>query len=69
MDCPTITVHARKCYNALIDSGAAILLIRYATYQLIGDSFKIPIQATTATLNTVDGLQMTALGRQHFTSE
>ena len=61
MDCPTITVHARKHYKALIVSGAAISFIRYSTYQLIDDSFKTPIQATTATLNTVDGLPMMAL--------
>ena len=62
MDCPTIVVHARKCYKALIDSGAAVSLIRYATYQLIDDSFKTPIQATTTTLNMADRLPMTALG-------
>ena len=61
-DCLTITVHAGKCYKALIDSGAAISLIRYPTYQLIDDSFKTPIQPTTTTLNTADGLSMTALG-------
>ena len=27
-DCPTITVHAGKCYKALIDSGATISLLR-----------------------------------------
>ena len=62
MDYPTITVHARKCYKALIDSGAAISLIRYSTYQLIDDSLKTPIQPTTTTLNTTDGSPMTALG-------
>ena len=62
MDCPTITVHARKCYKALIYSGAAILLVRYSTYQLIDDSFKTPIQPTTTTLNTADELPMTTLG-------
>ena len=62
MDCPTITVHARKHYKALIDSGAAISLIQYSAYQLINNSFKIPIQPTTAKLNTVDGSPMTALG-------
>ena len=62
MDCPTITVHAGKCYKALIDSGAAISLIRYSTYQLIDNSFKTPIQPTTAKLNTADGLPMKALG-------
>ena len=30
-DCPTITVHVGKCYKALIDSGAAISLLRYST--------------------------------------
>ena len=62
MDCPTITVHARKHYKALIDSGAAISLIRYSTYQLIGNSFKTSIQPTTTKLNTADGSLMTALG-------
>ena len=61
MDCPTITVHAGKCYKALIDSGTAISLIRYSTYQLIDDSFKTHMQPTTS-LNTADGLPMTALG-------
>ena len=32
-DCPTITVHAGKCYKALIDSCAAISLLRYSTYK------------------------------------
>ena len=62
MGCPTYTVHAGKCYKALIDLGAAISLIRYSTYQLTDNSFKTHIQATTTTLNTVDGLPMTALG-------
>ena len=67
MDCPTITVHAGKHYKALIDSGAAISLLHYSTYQHIKDSFKTPIQPTpmqptTAKLNTTNGSPMTALG-------
>ena len=62
MDCPTITVHAGKCYRAFIDSGAAISLLRYSVYKNIGDSYKTPIQPTTAKLNTTDGSPMTALG-------
>ena len=62
MDCPTITVHARKCYKALINSGTAMSFIRYSTYQLIDGSFKTPIQPTTTMLNTADGLPMIALG-------
>ena len=62
MDCPTITVHTSKCYKALIDSGAAISLIRYSTYQDIDNSFKTPIQPTPAQLNTADSSPMTALG-------
>ena len=62
MDCPTITVHARKCYKALIDSEAGMSLIRYSIYQLIDDSFKTPIQPTTTMLNTADGSPMMALG-------
>ena len=51
-DCQTITVHAGKHYKALMDSGAAISLIRYSTYQTIDISFKTPIQTTTTKLNT-----------------
>ena len=62
MDCPMITVHAGKHYKALIDSGADISLLQYSTYKNIGDSYKTPIQPTTAKLNTADGSPMTALG-------
>ena len=62
MDCPTITVHAGKCYKALIDSGAAISLLRYSTYKKIKDCYKTPIQPTTAKLNTADGSPMSAIG-------
>ena len=51
-----------KHYKALTDSGAAISLNRYPTYQLIDDNFKTPIHLSTTTLNTVDGSLMTALG-------
>ena len=62
IDCPTITVHAGKCYKALIDSGATISLLQYSTYKNIEDSYKTPIQPTTAKLKTADGSPMTALG-------
>ena len=62
VDCPTITVHAGKHYKALIDSRAAISLLHYSTYQHIEDSFKTPIQPTTAKLNTANSSPMTALG-------
>ena len=62
MDCPTITVHTGKCYKALINSGAAITLIRYSIYQHIDNSVKTPIQPTAAKLNTDDSSPMTALG-------
>ena len=61
MHCPTITVHEEKCYKVLIDSGAAISLIRYFTYQSIDSSFKTPTQTTTTKLNTADGSLMMAL--------
>ena len=62
MDCPKIIVHAGKCHKALTDSGAAISLIRYSTYQTIDSRFKTPIHATVTKLNTADGSPMTALG-------
>ena len=61
-DCPTRTVHMSKCYKALIDSGAAILLLRYSTYKKIKDCYKTPIQPTTAKLNTADSSPVSALG-------
>ena len=61
-DCPTITVHVGKCYKALIDSGAAISLLRYSSYKNIEDCYKTPIQPTTAKLDTVDGSPMSAIG-------
>ena len=62
MDCSTITIHTGKYYKALIDSGATISLLQYSTYQNMEDSFKTPIQPTTAKLDTADGSPMTALG-------
>ena len=62
MDCPTITVHVGKCYKELIDSGAAISLLKNSAYKNTRDSYKTPIQPTTAKLNTADGSPMTALG-------
>ena len=61
-DCPTITVHTGKHYKALIDSGAAISLLRYSTYKNIEDCYKTPIQPFIAKLNTADGLPMSAIG-------
>ena len=61
-DFPTVTVHVGKCYQALIDSGAAISLIRHSTYKQVKDCYKTPIQTTAAKLNTTDGSLMTTLG-------
>ena len=55
-------VHAGKHYQALIDSGAAISLIRHSTYKQIQDCYKTPIQPMAAKLNTADGSHMTTLG-------
>ena len=62
MDWPMIMVHAGKCYEALINSGADISQLWYSTYKNIGDSYKAPIQPTIAKLNTADGSLMIALG-------
>ena len=62
MEWPTITVHAGKCYKALIDSGAVISLLCFLTHQHTEDSLKTPKQPTTAKLNTANGSPMTALG-------
>ena len=61
-DCPTVTVHAGKHYQGLMDSGTSISLIRHSTYKQIEDCYKTPIQPTAAKLNTADGSPMTILG-------
>ena len=61
MDCPMILVYAGKCYKALSNSGDAISLLQHSTYKNIEDSFKSPIEPTTAKLNTANGSDLTAL--------
>ena len=61
-DCLTVTVHAGKRYQVLIDSGATISLIRHSTYKQIDDCYKTSIQSTSAKLNTTDGSPMTTMG-------
>ena len=61
-DCPAVTTHAGKCYQELIDLGAAVSLLQYSTYKRIEDCYKTPIQPTTAKLNTADGSPMMTLG-------
>ena len=57
-----ITVHAGKDYQALLDPGATISLIRHSTYKQTEDCYKTPIQPMAAKLNTADGSPMTTLG-------
>ena len=57
-----VTIALRKCYKALIDSGAAISLVRYSMYQNIDNSLKTLMQITSVQLNTSDGSLVTALG-------
>ena len=57
-----ITVHAGKHFKTVINSGATITLLQNSTYHSIEDSFKTPLQPTTAKLNTANGSPMTALG-------
>ena len=59
---PMITVHAGKCYKELINSGATISLLLHSTFKNIEDSYRTPIQPTTAKLNTADSSPMRALG-------
>ena len=61
VDYPTIMVHVGERCKALNDSGANISLLWYSTYKNIGDSYKTPIQPTTAKLSTADGSPLTAL--------
>ena len=45
-----------------MDSGADISLLGYSAYKNIEDSYKTPIQPTTAKVITADGSLVTALG-------
>ena len=65
-DCPTITVHAGNHHKALIDSGAAVSLVRYSTYQNTDNNLKTAIKLTSIHLNTADESPMTALGITTF---
>ena len=61
-NCPTITVHAGKCYKALIVSGAAISLLRYSTYKKLKIVTRCTYSPLHAKLNTADGSPMSAIG-------
>ena len=61
-DCPTVTVHAGKHYQALIDSGAAISLIRHSHLQTDQRLLQNSYTTMAAKLNTIDGSPMTTLG-------
>ena len=52
----------KKRYKALINSGAAISLLRYLAHKNIEDCYKTSIQPTTTKLNMADGSPMSALG-------
>ena len=61
-DCPTTTVHTGKCYKALIDSGAAVSLVRYSMYHNIDDNLKTAIPSRLIHFNAAVGSPMTTLG-------
>ena len=69
MDCPMITLHAGKCYKALINSGADISLLWYSNYKNIGDSYKMPIQPSTAKLEHCRWFPYHSPGNDSFTFE
>ena len=64
-DCPTVTVHAGKCYQALIDSGATISLIRHSTYKQIKDCYKTPVLNVNISLDMAN-LQTVNITALHF---
>ena len=61
MDCPTIMVHAGKCYKALIDWEQLYLSSDIPCIKL-WITVKIPLQVTMTKLNTADHSPMTTLG-------
>ena len=63
MDCPTIRVHARNIFKALINSGATISLIHTSIYNMVEDHYKTSILPTVIDLNTADGSPMLSVGK------
>ena len=62
-DCLTVTVHAGKCFKALIDSGDTISLMCTSLYNMIEDCYKTSILPAVIHLRTVDGSPMSFMGK------
>ena len=63
MDCLTVTVHVGKRFKALIDCGAALLLVCTSIYSMIEDHYKTKIVHTAVHLKTAGGSAMSSLGK------
>ena len=62
-DCPTVRVHAGKCFKALIDSGATIALMCTNVYNMIEDCYNTCIMPAVLNLWTADGSPMSSMGK------
>ena len=58
-----MTVHARKCFKALIDSGATIYLMCTNVYNMIEDCYNTCILPAAVNLHTADRSPMSATGK------
>ena len=59
----TVTVHEGKRFKALIDSGAALLLVCIGIYSMIEDHYRTKIVPAAVHLKTADGSAMSLLGK------
>ena len=62
-DSPTVTVHARKRFKALIKLRADISLIHISVYNMVKDCYKTSILPATIHLKTADGSPMSSMGK------
>ena len=62
-DCLPVTVHAGKCYKALVDSSAAISSMQTSIYKMIENHYKTCILPAAVNLWTADGSPMSTMGK------
>ena len=56
-------MHAGKRLNAIIGSGAALLLVHTSVYNMIKDQYKTKILPAAVHLNIADGSAMSSIGK------
>ena len=58
-----VTIHAEKCFKALINSGATISVMHTSVYNMIEDHYKTSILPTAVNLRTAEGSPVSLMGK------